>query len=251
MHPRISYLVYATPRCGSYLLCEALINTRLAGRPAEYFGQPQTETMLKRWSLTGYEQCLAIILKEGTTPNGVFGGKIIWPSFEDFINHLREIPGCATLPVPELLSAIFPHLRHIWISRRDKVRQAISHWKAIQTDVWMTARSQHFSEKEVIFNYNVIERLRRSIEYDEQEMQQYFTSSGIQPFKVVYEDFVQNYQETLQQILDYLHIPLLKNLAFAEQRLKKQADEQSEMWVQRYYELKPQKCEDSAKKLLL
>ena len=37
MHPRSSYLVCATPRSGSTLLCEALINTGLAGHPQEYF----------------------------------------------------------------------------------------------------------------------------------------------------------------------------------------------------------------------
>ena len=37
MHPRSSYLVCATPRSGSTLLCEALINTGLAGHPKEYY----------------------------------------------------------------------------------------------------------------------------------------------------------------------------------------------------------------------
>src|SRR3954468_249168 len=35
--PQASYLVCATPRSGSTLLCEALCNTGVAGRPAEYF----------------------------------------------------------------------------------------------------------------------------------------------------------------------------------------------------------------------
>ncbi|MCP4417029.1 MAG: hypothetical protein GY805_10425 [Chloroflexi bacterium] len=36
--PAISYLICATPRSGSTLLCEALRNTNLAGNPDEYFG---------------------------------------------------------------------------------------------------------------------------------------------------------------------------------------------------------------------
>ena len=32
-----SYLICATQRSGSYLLCEALKNTGIAGKPEEYF----------------------------------------------------------------------------------------------------------------------------------------------------------------------------------------------------------------------
>ncbi|MBA2345033.1 MAG: hypothetical protein H0V83_08120, partial [Rubrobacter sp.] len=35
--PKLSYLICATPRSGSTLLCEALGNTGISGRPAEHF----------------------------------------------------------------------------------------------------------------------------------------------------------------------------------------------------------------------
>ena len=41
MEPRVSYLICATPRCGGYLLFEALENTRLAGNPGEYFWEDE------------------------------------------------------------------------------------------------------------------------------------------------------------------------------------------------------------------
>src|SRR5438046_662736 len=37
VQPQCSYLVCATPRSGSTLLCEALANTGIAGNPKEYF----------------------------------------------------------------------------------------------------------------------------------------------------------------------------------------------------------------------
>jgi LPS sulfotransferase NodH len=98
----------------------------------------------------------------------------------------------------------------------------------------------------VIFDFKTIERLRRGLEEDEVEMQQYFTTCGVQPFKVIYEDFVASYEETVFQILDYLQIPVPAQLVFGERKLKKQTDEQSEEWVQRYYEIKQK--EDRAQK---
>ena len=56
---------------------------------------------------------------------------------------------------------------------------------------------------------------------------------------MVYEDFVDAYEETVLQILDYLHIPTPEKLALGEKHaLKKQANEQSEEWLQRYYQFK-------------
>jgi LPS sulfotransferase NodH len=257
MRPNVSYLIMATPRSGSYLLCEALINTNLAGRPTEYFGPAQTRSLLKQWDVPNYAACLARIMEEGTTPNGVFGAKIIWQFIEDFIDHLRDIPGYEKLLMPQLLSTVFPHLSYIWITRRDKVRQAISFWKAIQTRGWIgiedrqpqaqiTAQKSILTEDwkqqpantEAIFDFKTIERLRRGLEEDEVEIQQFFTTCRVQPFKVVYEDFVGTYEETVFQILDYLQIPIPEQPVFGERKLKKQANEQSEEWVQRYYEMK-------------
>src|SRR5581483_9142388 len=240
-----------------YLLCESLINTNLAGCPTEYFGPAQTRAFLKEGNAPDYATCLARIMEEGTTPNGVFGAKIIWQFLENFVDHLRDIPGYEKLPVPQLLSTVFPHLSYIWITRRDKVRQAISYWKALQTNRWIgfedwqppeqimvqkralaENRKPRRSQKEAIFDFKTIERLRRGIEEDEVEMQHYFTACGVQPFKVVYEDFVNSYEETAFQILNYLQIPITGPLAFGERKLKKQTNEQSEEWVQRYYEMK-------------
>jgi LPS sulfotransferase NodH len=257
MRPDISYLIMATPRSGSYLLCEALINTNLAGRPTEYFGPMQTRTLMSKWGVSHYAAYLTRIIEEGTTPNGVFGAKLIWQFAEDFIDHLREIPGYEKLPMPQLLATIFPGLNYIWITRRDKVRQAISFWKALQTNGWIGIEEGQLPEqitaqlkmleiqsprrvekKEVHFDFKSIERLRRGLEQDEVEMQQYFTACEVQPFKVVYEDLVDSYEQTALQILEYLQIPVPEQFVFAERVLKKQANEQSEEWVQRYYQMK-------------
>jgi LPS sulfotransferase NodH len=92
-----------------------------------------------------------------------------------------------------------------------------------------------------MFDYKAIERLRQGLEQDEVEMQRYFAACSVEPFKVVYEDFVDTYEQTALQLLDYLHIPAPPNLALeGERKPKKQADEQSEEWLQRYYQLKQQ-----------
>jgi LPS sulfotransferase NodH len=55
MRPHTSYLVCATPRSGSFLLCEALKNTALAGQPEEYFWRDDEPAWKERW---GYQTSL-------------------------------------------------------------------------------------------------------------------------------------------------------------------------------------------------
>src|SRR5947209_4516160 len=171
MQINCSYLICATPRSGSTLLCEALINTGIAGQPEEYFealketGRPRRpkdyfrnlahpERILEllgdysriddepvRWSpsdVSTYADYLARVMEEGTTANGVFGAKVMRGYFDDFISHLRQIPEYSEMTVPDLLSTIFPNLHYIYVTRLDKVRQAVSLWKAIQTWTWRT-----------------------------------------------------------------------------------------------------------------
>jgi trehalose 2-sulfotransferase len=273
MLPHTSYLVCATPRSGSTLLCEALNNTGLAGHPQEYF-EALKETGLPRRpqqyfdcaahsdildllgtysrlddqlpyhnadERTNYARYLVRALEKGTTSNGVFGSKMMWGYFGDFISNLRDIPEYREMPVPDLLSTIFPNLHYIWIIRDDKVRQAVSLWKAIQTSTWRVEACPSSIEKsspadrKLVFHFGAIDHLRQQIIAHEDAWQQYFNACGIQPFYVVYEEFVASYEDTARCVLQYLHIPLPEKLMVAERRMTRQADGLSEEWVQQYH----------------
>jgi trehalose 2-sulfotransferase len=269
MQPHTSYLICATQRSGSTLLCEALQNTRLAGWPEEYFqvhkktgdvrqpgdyftgldvidimsylhdSSPSSGEPLQRSSAEQtYEDYLADVLKHGTTPNGVFGAKIMWAYFHGFISKLREIPHYRELEVSNLLSTVFPNLRYIWLTRQDKVRQAVSLWKALQTQVWREEADTSLPPKELHFHFMAIDHLVREIEAHETAWKRYFRKHCIQPYTIVYEQLVSAYEETALDILRYLDIPISQKPTFTERRMKRQADALSEEWVQRYHELK-------------
>jgi trehalose 2-sulfotransferase len=97
MHPRKSYIIYATQRSGSTLLCEALKNTGVVGRPAEYFTPSYILKHTEHWgvSLRNKEYWLGDaylqrVYETGITPNGVFGLKLLWATFPYFIKQLRK-----------------------------------------------------------------------------------------------------------------------------------------------------------------
>jgi trehalose 2-sulfotransferase len=267
VHPRSSYLVCATPRSGSTLLCEALANTGLAGRPREYFealrhsglprrpreyfeglddpevldllGEYSTLDTLPRRFAHGeeYARYLAQVFEEGTTPNGVFGAKVMWGYLDDFVGNLREIPAYKDLPVPELLATVFPDLRYISVTRQDKVRQAVSLWKAIQNSIWgqLEGAAAPRTGRELVFHFAAIDHLVRRIETHDEAWRRYFAENNIPTFHVIYEEFVTSYESTTLDLLRYLHIEIPEGAVFKERRMKKQADALSEEWVQRYH----------------
>lgn len=237
MEPKLSYLLCATPRSGSYLLCEALTNTGLAGRPTEFFALGQEKTLLDYWQLTmnEYDQYLSKVFSLGTTPNGVFGAKIHWFTFEWCLAKFRTIPGCAQMEEEKVLATLFPGLHYISITRRDKLRQAISYVRALQTDAWIRIKGKpEMKAPPGTFDRAAINRSLQVVAQQEQAMQRYFTEHGIQPFPVVYEELVTSYEETAKNILHYLGIPFSKPLTFGERHMVKQADEITEEWIERY-----------------
>src|SRR5690349_14691892 len=113
----ISYLVCATQRSGSTLLCELLKGTDVAGVPDEYFealrstGLPRqprqyfegvTADLVDRLAPLDparpeepgeFPGWFAYVLGRGTTVNGVFGAKMMWNYFDDFRTRVAELPG--------------------------------------------------------------------------------------------------------------------------------------------------------------
>ena len=234
-----SYVVCATPRSGSSLLCEALESTGLAGRPKEYFSPEAETTLYKKWESRNFKEYFERALREATTPNGVFGFKIMMIDFaEYFIPLLREIesPQYHDLPEAELLHRFFPDLRYIWITRRNKVRQAVSLSKAIQTSIWevRTDKQKRAPQQDPRYRFNVIDLLMQRMVIHEARWQEYFAKNNINPMIVFYEDFVNSYQQTTSEMLKFIGVTGGEDFVAGNMLRTKQADQLSELWVERF-----------------
>jgi LPS sulfotransferase NodH len=273
MKPMLSYLACATPRSGSTLLCQELAKTGLAGRPQEYFEALRRSGVPRRpheyfdperhpniverlafhemfegapkpnplWHPDTYDQYLEWALDEGTTPNGVFGAKLMWGYLGDFAELLRGIDGMAGRSLPDLLSRAFPGLRYVQITRRDKVRQAVSLWKAVQTQAWQ--RDAGASDDghdgrvlEPVFSFRAINYLMRQLTAHDASWDAYFLGLGYEPLKVTYEELAESTEDVVHSVLEHLGIAAPADLQIGPPRLSVQADEVSELWVARVLE---------------
>jgi LPS sulfotransferase NodH len=244
MKPHISYVICTIQRSGSFLLCEALKNTGLAGMPEEYFlpGEGWEDGWWARQNgVTSRSDYLRLVLEKGTTPNGVFGTKIMWNYFPAMLKSLQELPEYRAMETPQLMDALFPKVHYIWMIRRDKVRQAVSWAKAAQTDVYAWSQGDPPAPKrEPSFDFEFVDQLYNLIIEGEAGWRTFFETCGVRPFRVEYEELVKAYEPTALRILEYMKIPYPKNLVFGERRLRKQADDLNEAWTEKYIEMKRQ-----------
>jgi LPS sulfotransferase NodH len=248
-HPP-TYLILATPRSGSTLLGQGLQASGLAGEPREFFGHKMAFWM-ERWRTPTLPAYAARLVQARATPNGVFGAKLLYRQLLHLETLARQDPQLAELSLTEVLNHLFPNLHLVWITRDDKVRQAISWFKARQTGVWGQDQGAEtvklgaawrdgdapLQPGELAFVYDGIAALVRQAEEDDVAIGRFFAESGIEPFKVVYETFAPRYEETVCDLLRWMGIDPPPDLTLPNPRTVRLADDKTEEWVARFREM--------------
>jgi LPS sulfotransferase NodH len=259
----ISYLVCATQRSGSTLLCELLRATDVAGvpdeyfetlrgtglprQPRQYFEDPSVKDIAERLTpiVSGtpeqpgeFEPWFRYVLQRGSTLNGVFGAKMMWNYLDEFKLRMAELPGLGDLSFNERLEAVFPRLKIIFMRRRDKVAQAVSLWKAIQTQQW---RTESESDSETIeadeapgvgYDYRAIEYLLNELHLCDARWEEWFHATGREPIRVFYDEFTVSRAATIGRVLDALGID--PPAPQGKKPMRRQADDCSRDWVARF-----------------
>ena len=182
-------------------------------------------------------------IEHGSTPNGVFGAKImIYGGYiEDVVDVIQRLPEHkgACVSVAELFARAFPDLRYVWLTRRNKLRQAVSHVRAAQTGVWVRGQQPgHSPTKGPEFDLKAIDGTLRETIMQEAAWQELMSGAGISPVVVVYEDFVASIRETVRTILEFLGLSIGSKLDLSGIETQKQSDDLSDEWVERYLALR-------------
>ena len=239
MKPQLSYTIWFSQRTGSTLLCKALEATGIAGTPREWFNCPPD--LLETFHQPNHSALQAYLWKLGSTPNGVFGINHSYyePHFSQLTETLRKFPICppAETSRTKIWEHIFPNHCHIFMTRRNKIRLAVSWWKAIQSGEWHLSTGEQPKSVDIsnAYSYDAINHLYNECSMREAGIQEFFNEGNLTPLNIFYEDFVQEYEKTIRTILDYLELDS-GSMPIASPALTKTADAVSEEWVQRFRE---------------
>lgn len=232
--PTLSYTLWHTQRTGSTWLADVLAGTGIAGRPGEFLNHDDAAGVFAHYGTTAPAEVLAAIRREGTTPNGVFGIKQGY-SEPRFSETLRAIDA-SDANDREAMSVwhdAFPNHRHVLLTRRNKIRLAVSWWKAIRSGEWHRKAGEPPTDVDLEGGYDAeaIGRLTMEAVCREAGIGERLRAAGIVPLVLTYEDMVVDLQRALDSVMNHLELPIVPAPASG---LAVTADELSERWVQRF-----------------
>ena len=170
------------------------------------------------WSRTAYDRYVEWAQETGTTPNGVFGAKLMWGYFGDFVSLLRNVPDYRDLPLAELLPAVFPGAA---VRARRPGEQGPPGSLSLEgrADGYLAPGRgrrppnngsppyQSFVEQHrpnLRFHYGAISHLLEQVMRDEAAWDAFFEHTRIKPTLVLYENFASDYEESTLNLLDRL-----------------------------------------------
>ena len=234
-----SYLICATPRSGSTLLCGLLNSSGVAGHPASYFNSKSLHDYAGDWRIARPrdgridEAFVRAARTAGKTSNGVFGGRIMAETLPELIGGLTAAASTPAATDLELLSAQFGRLEFVHLRRRDVVAQAVSWARSLQTHFWHPGEAVLPGGQDPHYDEELIGRLVTTIERVEADWAAWFTSHSVTPCEVTYEELAADPLHTAQKVLDYLglNIPPDRQLVVGHQR---QADQLNADWIAKF-----------------
>ena len=239
-----SYVVCATPRSGSTLLCALLAGTGVAGRPEEFFeclwrtGRPRQPR--EYFAGVGDAGVLGLLaptepgavdrsdpfpsaLERGTTANGVFGAKLMWTHLLDLAERLERPADAA------LLAERLPALLYVHVTRDDKVAQAVSLWRAAQTLAWRAEEGGR--EHEAVYHAGAIGHLVAQLTEQDEAWRAWFAANGIEPLTIAYEELAADAAATAGAVLAHVGA---ETAEIPAPPLRRQGDDRSTRWVERF-----------------
>lgn len=237
---RLSYLLCATPRSGSTLLCDLLAATGIAGRPGSYFRRQSLAELAARLGVAsaGIDRAyLDAVLRVAEAGTGVVGVRVMWESLGELVVALGTLYPAAA-GERALLERAFGRLRFLHLSREDKVAQAVSRLRAEQSGLWHMGadgqvREQEGERREARYDAARIAAHVAALEAQDEGWRRWFAAQGITPVAVTYEALSRAPGEVLAEVLAGLGLDAAKAAGVAP-RTARLADAKSEAWSRRF-----------------
>src|SRR6201996_9663354 len=250
-----SYLVLATQRSGSTLLAESLRATGTAGEPQEFFQYLPTTGMApqpRQWFADAEDETILHLLdpldpgtpdtassiawrehirSSGRTPNGVWGGKLMWnqtPLLQQRASSLPDRSGDGLRAAIRDVVASEPVYVHV--HRPDVVSQAVSFWRAVQTRMWR-GRPDAAHDSQAAYHAGAIAHIIRNLQAQNECWRAWFAEEGIEPIDVAYPALGHSLNTIVATVLEALgQDPRLAPARPVEDHTQEASDE----WVDRY-----------------
>ncbi|PBC76730.1 LPS sulfotransferase NodH [Streptomyces sp. TLI_235] len=226
----MGYVVATSPRSGSWLLCELLGSTGIAGRPGEYGAREDAATWRGHYGYSSHAEYFFRFAALMTTANGVFGAKLMWPQWSSLGRDARRYLGRE----PEaftLLDSLAGPLRMLRLRRLDTVRQAVSLARAQQTGQWSLRHGEIPRGEAGTYDAEAVRAAHAALQWQNAEWDRELRRLAVPVLDLEYEALAADPEGTLRAVLEFLELPYRGR--FRPPTLRRQADARTEDWVSR------------------
>ena len=180
-----------------------------------------------------YRDFLSAVTALGTTDNGVFAAKIHRQQLEQAV-HLSD-GGSSGRADDMQVRTWFPNPRFVYLRRADTIRRAISHYRAIQTEVWwQNGTDEPSPDGDLTPAPGEIERLRRMSVGHDREWRSLFRRLRVRPLELLYEDVCVDLEGAVRRVLEHIGVDSGAVGQLPAPRLSRQADDWTDRAVHQY-----------------
>jgi trehalose 2-sulfotransferase len=127
----------------------------------------------------------------------------------------------------------------VYLTRRDKARQAISLYRAILLDSWWAFEGDEPTEDEKAArasrpDFDEIADLEADLLRDDIRWMDFFAASRVRPYVLSFETLTSAYLRAVRSVVRHVHPTAKARLFVPPPRLRRQADAVSEAWLEAY-----------------
>ena len=209
-----AYIICATPRSGSTLLCDLLTTSGVAGRPNSYFRAENIDEWAESWGVAGTASSndpvfdrdyVSAMTRVGKAGSGVFGLRLMHGSIGEAKRRLGTACGHEG-DLPTLFEQAFGPTRYIHLSRGDKAAQAASLLRAQITGLWHVAPDGSERERTTPVRTEQVDAktlaaTRDELATDDQAWDHFFENHAIAPLRLTYERLAADPHAVLTEVL--------------------------------------------------
>ena len=190
----------------------------MLGRPLEYFNGPGRRHFEDPTYPDDPELQVRRILSDGATPNGIYSLKLFPFQLDAVQDHIQW-------------TRLLPELRFVHLVRRDMLGQALSWSRAIQT-----VQYRHDQKPQAVANYDAshIMKCLHDIARLNARWEVYFAANGILPLKLVYENFLADPQQGVEEVSRHIGLKASPQSDMSKITVQRQSDDLSDVWRQRF-----------------
>ncbi|WP_143570465.1 Stf0 family sulfotransferase [Streptomyces acidiscabies] len=228
-------LICSTPRAGTHLLAGLLESTGLSGVPGEYLYNRVVELDGEDIPIgpahrTQPDQ-LRKLTRIGTSANGVWGLIVMGSYLDEVVAGLRRYQSANGASWREVIERAFDRPVYVWNRRLDTAAQAVSLYRAMETDVWY-ADDVRGVGADVPYRRDRIAHWEHMIREQNEEWARRFSDSGITPITVTYEDTLADPEGVVDRVLD--SVGVARDDRPVQPLTRRQGNDVNSEWLARY-----------------